>query len=70
MDRDKHNQSILIVEELDSFNDWMYSQIRPFLGGNILEVGSGMGRYSERVAKDFENSRIILSDIDQECLTC
>lgn len=68
MDRDKHNQSILVVEELHSFNDWMYSQIKPFLGGNILEVGSGMGRYSEKVAKDFKNSKIILSDIDEEYL--
>lgn len=54
------------VKKAQNFTDWMYQEIKPFLFGNILEVGSGIGTYSEKVVKDFPGSEIILSDIDKE----
>jgi SAM-dependent methyltransferase len=57
----------LTLESLDgaeSFTEWMFEQVRPELGGTILEIGSGRGTYSHKVLRDFPDNRIILSDID------
>src|SRR5271157_2820948 len=50
---------------LRDFCDWMYDAIKPFLGGNILELGSGLGEYSERIVRDFRTNKIYLSDANK-----
>ncbi len=52
------------LDEADRFTDWMFEQVRPWLGGSILEIGSGKGTYGRKVQRDFPLSRVILSDID------
>src|SRR3989344_1593827 len=52
------------VEVLYKFTEWMYFEVKPFLHGNILEIGSGMGTFSEKVIRDFHNSKIFISDAD------
>jgi len=42
-------------------NKWMYSQIKPFANGKILEIGSGIGNISEYFIEDKKD--IQLSDI-------
>ncbi|MCK4857149.1 MAG: class I SAM-dependent methyltransferase [candidate division Zixibacteria bacterium] len=61
----KGNQNLQTIARSDNFCNWMYSQIRPFLHGNILEIGSGVGSYSQRVIADFPDSQVVLSDIDE-----
>lgn len=34
------------------FNTWMYQRIKPFLNGEILEIGSGIGNITECVISD------------------
>ncbi len=47
-------------------NQWMYSSIKPFCKGKILEIGSGVGNISEYFLKD--NAPILLTDIrDSYC---
>lgn len=46
-----------------NFNNWMYQEIRFGLKGDILEVGSGIGTFSQKIIQDFPNSRIILTDV-------
>ncbi len=46
------------------FNDWMFSTVAPFLRGDILEVGSGLGVYSRRLFERFPESRLVFSDLD------
>jgi len=41
---------------------WTYEEIRPFVKGDILEVGSGTGTYSEMLYRDFAG-RLFLTDI-------
>ncbi|MBI2140931.1 class I SAM-dependent methyltransferase [Candidatus Woesearchaeota archaeon] len=48
------------------FVSWMYAVVRPHLYGNILEIGSGRGTYSERLTRDFPGSKLIFSDIDPD----
>lgn len=43
----------------------MYEEFHRYIRGNILEIGSGIGMYSEMMIKDFSNSRIVLSDISE-----
>lgn len=62
------NKNLSIIDKFPNFTNWMYSEIKPYLTGDILEVGSGLGTYSEKIVKDFKNSKIILSDIDYKYL--
>ena len=52
------------LDGADRFTDWMFEQVRPWLGGSILEIGSGKGTYGRKVQRNFPSSRVILSDID------
>lgn len=45
-----------------SFNNWLYQEIMPAIRGDILEIGSGTGTYSQKIIRDFPNSKITLSD--------
>ena len=45
------------------FNDWMYQEILPSLHGDILEIGSGIGTFSEKLIKDFPHSSLTFTDI-------
>lgn len=58
-----HNLSV--IHESHKFTNWMYSQIKPYLKGNILEVGSGLGTYSEKIIRDFKES-LVLTDLDPD----
>lgn len=60
------NKNLLTVNSADRFSNWMYDEIKPHLQGNILELGSGIGTYSEKVVRDFISSTIIVSDVDRE----
>lgn len=51
------------TKQQTKFNDWMYSKIKPFLKGDILETGSGIGTFSEKIIRDF-NGTICLTEIN------
>ncbi len=65
-----NQQNLEIVADNEKFNDWMYSEIKPFIKGDILEVGSGLGTFSRRIIQDFldKAEKIMLSDIDPRYL--
>jgi SAM-dependent methyltransferase len=56
-----------IFSESYRFNDWMYRQVKLGLKesiGNVLEVGSGLGRISEKIVQDMRpTSNITLTDV-------
>jgi|TARA_X000000950_G_scaffold219834_1_gene264706 hypothetical protein len=45
----------------DKFNRWMYVQMKPFMQGKILEIGSCIGNILSLLIKDREN--VVFSDI-------
>ncbi len=63
-------QTLKIISEVgSSYNNLIYSKIKPFLGKKILEVGSGIGNISSYLVKDFYDKEIlVLSDISPWCL--
>jgi len=49
------------IAQANHFNEWMYSTIRPYCSGDILEIGSGVGNISGYFLRDKAN--IMLTDI-------
>jgi len=62
----KYSKQLEDADRANKFTDWMYSEIKPFLAGSILEVGSGIGTYSKKIAKDFTCNQKVFSDFDHE----
>jgi SAM-dependent methyltransferase len=61
-DLDKEGlETLVAISKADAFNEWMYEVIAPFMEGNILEVGSGIGNISKYFIN--EGRTITLSDI-------
>ena len=51
-----------VISKADRFNSWMYETIRPFLKGEVLEIGSGIGNISRLLVDD--GFHVTLSDFD------
>lgn len=45
------------------FNRWMFESIQPFIKGNILEIGSGLGNISSYLIQD--QRQVTLSDVQK-----
>lgn len=56
--------TLQIIAKADSFNKWMYETIRPYIKGEILEIGSGIGNISKFVVSN--GSSLTLSDYNPE----
>lgn len=66
-DKDKIGSSTLqAISNANRFNRWMYENISPYIKGNVLEIGSGIGNISEFL---LEEHKVTLSDINPDyCL--
>ena len=49
------------------YNDWIFKKIQPFIGKRILEVGSGIGNFSEKLV-DFSEFAV-LTDCEKKYLS-
>lgn len=47
--------------------DWMYEQYLPLVGGEVAEVGAGIGTFSERLAAHPGVSRLLLMEPEPAC---
>lgn len=57
------NENLELQSQGHIFNDWMYGEIFPAIKGTILEVGSGIGTFSQKIIRDFSDSSIVLTDV-------
>lgn len=48
-----------------NYNDWIWQTISPYIGEDILEVGAGVGTFTEYLKT---RSRVYATDIAQNCL--
>jgi ubiquinone/menaquinone biosynthesis C-methylase UbiE len=66
------NTNLEIISENYRFNDWMFRQVNKGLretNGNVLEVGSGLGTFSDKIIQcKSPESKIILTDISDKYL--
>ncbi|HUS49330.1 MAG TPA: hypothetical protein VMZ91_04150, partial [Candidatus Paceibacterota bacterium] len=56
-----------VTAKQDKYVNWMYSKIKPYIKGNVLEVGSGIGTFSEKIIED-TNGGVYLTDIRTDLL--
>ena len=56
--------TLQVIAKADQFNKWMYETIRPYLKGEILEIGSGIGNISKFVISN--RLSLTLSDYNTE----
>jgi len=61
----KDNQ-LIFSERANRFYGWIYEEIKPFIKGDVLEIGSGLGSFSKILINGNRNNRTILSDIDEK----
>jgi 2-polyprenyl-3-methyl-5-hydroxy-6-metoxy-1,4-benzoquinol methylase len=54
-------ETLDVISSADKFNRWMFETIKPYCGGEILEIGSGIGNISKYFLD--ANAKITLSDI-------
>jgi SAM-dependent methyltransferase len=57
------HEDLQVLSQNYRFNDWVYEQAFSRLNGDILEVGSGIGTFSEKIVRDFPHSTITLTDL-------
>ena len=55
------------ITEAPRYRQWEYDLVAPHLGPSVLEVGSGMGHFSEKLVKS-QRERLVLSDTDKHSL--
>ncbi len=44
-------KTLEIMNKAPWYNGWLYSRISPFLGGQILEIGAGIGNFTKLLSK-------------------
>ena len=49
------------------YRQWEFDLVAPYLGRSLLELGSGMGYFSEKLVES-NRDRLILSDTEEYCL--
>ena len=52
---------LVAVRNAQAFNRWMYRQIAPFVGKNVLEAGCGIGNLTELL---LDSDRLVATDYD------
>lgn len=58
------SEILKVISGANNFNRWMYQAIKPYINGNTLEIGSGIGNLSSLFLND--NISITLSDTELE----
>jgi len=53
-------QTLNAVAKADKFNLWMYNQMSPYINGDVLEIGSGIGNISKLIKTE---GHVYLSDV-------
>jgi SAM-dependent methyltransferase len=48
--------------------DWMYEQFSPFVGGEVVEVGAGIGTFSERLLAHPGVTALVLVEPEHACV--
>lgn len=62
LDIDGYN-TLDTLSSADKFNKWMYQSIKPFLKGNIIEIGSGIGNITSQLIND--KLKVTASDVSK-----
>jgi glycosyltransferase involved in cell wall biosynthesis len=59
-------QTLQKMKRLRRYNQWIFSQFRPFLGKRVLEIGSGIGNITKFL---LDRELVIATDVEPKYLT-
>ncbi len=59
------SKSLEIMKSATSYNKWVFSFIEPYISGDILEIGGGIGNFTPLL---LNNGRVVSIDIRKEYL--
>lgn len=62
--RFESNMDLEKNEEMNNFVEWLYNDIRPYLGNVVVEAGAGIGTYSYQCYRD--NKEIYAVDLSSD----
>src|SRR5215208_7155623 len=57
------HENLELLSQRYRFNDWLFNEISHGLHGDLLEVSSGIGTFTEKLINRFPNSQLTLTDI-------
>jgi SAM-dependent methyltransferase len=61
-------EDLEVMSGAENYVGWIFSElIAPHLGRSVLEIGSGIGSYSTRIAADPKVARLTCVEIDASC---
>jgi SAM-dependent methyltransferase len=62
-------EDLEVMSDAQNYVGWISSElIAPHLGRNVLEIGSGIGTYSSRIATDPKVERLTCVEVDPRCV--
>ena len=59
---------LAFAESSPSYSRWLYDTIKPYVKGDVLEVGSGLGTYARFLFTEL-TGKLCLTDINEDYLT-
>lgn len=66
METEKTNTlTLLLLEEADAYNRWIYERIHSFLNGDVLEVGCGIGNLTGLL---LQRGKVLATDVKEDYL--
>ncbi|MCA1616755.1 MAG: class I SAM-dependent methyltransferase [Acidobacteria bacterium] len=54
-----------VMAQANNYRDWMYRRIEPFVGRRVLEVGAGIGNFTQLL---LDRELVVPTDISRLCL--
>jgi len=55
-----------VMAQANNYRDWMYRRVEPFIGQRVLEVGAGIGNFTQLL---LDRELVVPTDISGLCLT-
>jgi len=56
------------MKDADNYNDWTFKLFRPYLVGDVLEVGCGVGSFTRRMIEGCDSIKLLSIDISREAV--
>jgi SAM-dependent methyltransferase len=61
-------EDLEVMSDAENYVAWIFSElVAPHLGRSVLEIGSGIGTYSRRIAADPKVERLTCVEVDPSC---
>ena len=59
-------RELQIMDQAKNYNQWIFDSIKPYIGSRVLEVGCGIGTFSEKILET--GASVTSIDVDERCV--